>query len=338
VSLGIGSNVSIGVCLFADFLCLASYLSTKLGIYYFLVEKVYLIRSVRKPRLKDKLYIFHAFGLVVFYVILTILQFVFRIGYISEQGQCFNGIQADVLAPLLVFDTGCNIYLMIMFIIPLRQLMSYSNPNSMSRQIAIRTLIGTSITLASSVFNIMQLIIVQGERSWLCLITCNLDILLSVLVVQWITAKDGADSGSENKSTTDNDTKRANDRALLRPEKPIMMPIKAKRKDTDFSDDFSDLEGGIELDNVRQNVDGKGGVDGNFDSPRSKSGGPFKLDVIKVNSFNTLAVQRRDGPSTSGGSSIMREKDSSDSMSLAALQRLDSADSGTRFIDKREGS
>lgn len=33
-------------------------------IYYFLVEKVYTIRSVSKPRLKSKLYLFNCFGML----------------------------------------------------------------------------------------------------------------------------------------------------------------------------------------------------------------------------------------------------------------------------------
>lgn len=281
-SLGVGANVSVSFCLFADFLCIASYLSTKLGIYYFLVEKIYLIRSVRQPRLKDKLYLFHAFGLVMFFMILTILQFVFRIGYISKDGQCFNGIQADVLTPLLIFDTACNVYLMIMFIIPLRKLMSYAAPNSMARQIALRTITGTSITLASSILNLTQLIIVQGERSWLCLITCNLDILLSVMVIQLITANDGTDSDSSGDSrpakATDDSSR--NLRSKMRPEKPVMMPPEKKRKSTDFSDldsmeDLEALGGEIRMEgplSSPKDPGSSGRHDGSFDRRPSSTG------------------------------------------------------------------
>jgi len=164
-----------------------------------------------------------------------------------------------------------------------------------------------------------------------------LEVLLSVLVVQWITAKDGADSGSsENKSTTDNDTSR-NDRALLRPEKPIMMPLKAKRKDTDFSDDFSDIEGGVELDNLKQNV-GKGGTDGQLDSLESERSDTLNLDAVTIQRFNTGPIALRPtAQATSSGASNMRETHSSDSLSFPELRRGDSADSTTKFIDTREG-
>lgn len=85
---GLGLNSNIGVCGAAILLCLACYLSTKLLIYYFLVEKVvrstsetfnclsansykYIIRAVSTSRLKSKLWCFNVFGLLrMFYILL----------------------------------------------------------------------------------------------------------------------------------------------------------------------------------------------------------------------------------------------------------------------------
>jgi hypothetical protein len=86
---GLGLNSNMGVCGAAILLCLACYLSTKLLIYYFLVEKVvraiaaisdyfitnnskYVVRAVSTPRLKSKLWCFNVFGLLRKYFALSL--------------------------------------------------------------------------------------------------------------------------------------------------------------------------------------------------------------------------------------------------------------------------
>jgi hypothetical protein len=78
---GLGLNTNMQVCGASILLCIAFYLSTKLFIYYFLVEKVvcasgsifalfltnnyqYIVRAVSTPRLKSKLWCFNVFGLL----------------------------------------------------------------------------------------------------------------------------------------------------------------------------------------------------------------------------------------------------------------------------------
>ena len=78
---GLGLNKNMQVCGASILLCIAFYLSTKLFIYYFLVEKVvcasggglwffitnkrkYIVRAVSTPRLKSKLWCFNVFGLL----------------------------------------------------------------------------------------------------------------------------------------------------------------------------------------------------------------------------------------------------------------------------------
>ena len=51
-------------------------MSTKVLLYYFLVEKVYVIRNPWESRLKDKVYLFNVFGVILPYVILVIMSFV----------------------------------------------------------------------------------------------------------------------------------------------------------------------------------------------------------------------------------------------------------------------
>ncbi|KAG9544756.1 hypothetical protein KCV04_g6386, partial [Aureobasidium melanogenum] len=81
-------NQSAGICDGAILLCLLCYMTTKIMIYYFLVEKVHIIRTTNTPRRKSKLWLFNFFGVICPYVVLVILNFVFRIAYINEKGVC----------------------------------------------------------------------------------------------------------------------------------------------------------------------------------------------------------------------------------------------------------
>ncbi|GAB7340096.1 hypothetical protein MBLNU457_6585t2 [Dothideomycetes sp. NU457] len=60
-----GINASFNICQAAILLCLACYLTTKILIYVFLVEKAYIIRGSTKSRFKDPLYLFNCFGMML---------------------------------------------------------------------------------------------------------------------------------------------------------------------------------------------------------------------------------------------------------------------------------
>lgn len=61
---GFGVDSSKATCTQAVVLCLACYMTTKVFIYYFLVERAFIIRRTTKPRMKDKLYLFNSFGML----------------------------------------------------------------------------------------------------------------------------------------------------------------------------------------------------------------------------------------------------------------------------------
>ncbi|TVY73600.1 hypothetical protein LSUE1_G004127 [Lachnellula suecica] len=190
LELGFGLNSSEAVCRGAIYLCLACYMTTKI-IYYFLVEKVYIIRRVQTTRLKSKLYLFNCFGMLLPYCGVVILNFVYRIAYINESGTCIIGMEIKAMLPLIIFDA--LLYLTLLFVIPLRSLYSYQNsPNSLLRTISLRSFVGSLATLTSSVVNLTILMILKGEAAWICLTCCNADILFSVLVLHWVTSKDSS--------------------------------------------------------------------------------------------------------------------------------------------------
>ncbi|KAF2177940.1 hypothetical protein K469DRAFT_643676 [Zopfia rhizophila CBS 207.26] len=193
ISRGLGINDSPGICEGAILLCLICYMTTKVLIYFFLVEKAHIIRGSRIPRMKDKLYLFNFFGMIANYVVVIVLNFIFRIAYINNKGICIIGMQKIAMLPLITFDVVVNVYLTILFLVPLRRLYSYQNKTNTSLHVmALRTFIGSCATLTSSVANLTILMVLKGEPGWICLMCCNADILSSVLVLHWVTAIDSS--------------------------------------------------------------------------------------------------------------------------------------------------
>ncbi|KEQ96917.1 hypothetical protein AUEXF2481DRAFT_620082 [Aureobasidium subglaciale EXF-2481] len=194
-------NQSAGICDGAILLCLISYMTTKILIYYFLVEKVYIIRTVNTSRMKSKLWLFNFFGVICPYVILVVLNFVFRIAYINDKGVCVIGMKRKALVPLITFDIILNVYLTSLFLHPLRQCYSFKQgASSRMRTLVLRTFVGSCATLLMSVVNLSVLTILDGEPGYICLCLCNLDILFTVCVLHWATAIDRQEQTSNSGS------------------------------------------------------------------------------------------------------------------------------------------
>ncbi|CAG9938988.1 unnamed protein product, partial [Clonostachys rosea f. rosea IK726] len=195
-----GVNYSKQLCEGAILLCLACYVTTKsprqLLIYLFLVEKAHIIRGTTKKRLKSKLYLFNSFGIMSVFIIVIVLNFIYRIVRM-EQGQCFIGMEGVGIIPLITFDSLANTYLTLLFLIPLRKIykfrkMARTQANSHLQNVALRTFIGALCTLISSVTNLTVLMALNGEPGWVCLMCCNCDVLFSAAVIHWVTSKDNA--------------------------------------------------------------------------------------------------------------------------------------------------
>ncbi|KPM34057.1 hypothetical protein AK830_g12512 [Neonectria ditissima] len=201
-----GVNSSYAICHGAILLCLVCYLTTKIFIYMFLVEKAHIIRNSYKNRLQSKLYCFNSFGMLGLYSVVAILNFIFRIAKIDENGVCIIGMQSISMIPLITFDAIVNVYLTILFLIPLKNLYSFKNmpktpANERLKNVAFRTFVGSCCTLISSIVNLTVLMALNGEPGWVCLMCCNADILFSALVIQWVTSKDNAGSGNSQNNT-----------------------------------------------------------------------------------------------------------------------------------------
>jgi hypothetical protein len=114
-----------------------------------------------------------------------------RITYINDKGVCIIGMQKIAMLPLIIFEVIVNVYLTLLFIIPLRGLHSYqTNANPILKRMAFRSFIGSCATLTTSVINLTILMVLKGEPGWICLMCCNADILFCVIVLHWVTSKE----------------------------------------------------------------------------------------------------------------------------------------------------
>ncbi|KAG6005804.1 hypothetical protein E4U43_000539 [Claviceps pusilla] len=190
----LGANYNMKTCDSAILMCLVCYVTTK-----------HIIRGACKKRSRSKLYLFNSVGMVGVYSFIVILNFVFRIAKL-EKGECIIGMETIAMVPLISFDAFVNLYLTIIFIIPLRQLYSYKNmqrtPATIRlRSVAFRTFGGAVCSLISSITNLSVLMSLDGEPGWMCLMCCNCDILFSAVVIQWVTSKDNAGTSRVTSST-----------------------------------------------------------------------------------------------------------------------------------------
>lgn len=203
---------SYTICNSAIMLCLFAYFSTKVGLYLFFAEKCRLVRHPMKPRLKDGLYLFNVLGVVGAYGILVVFNIIgwvyledvyfllsadsssSRISYINSDGHCIIGMKRRVLIPLDAVDALVNVrslqrlevcfiilispqlWLTFLFLQAVRNLHSFKQgTKNVIRTMAVRTLIGCFGSLMATIANMTLMLVLNGERGWLCLMTCTTD-------------------------------------------------------------------------------------------------------------------------------------------------------------------
>ncbi|KAK5661511.1 hypothetical protein OQA88_11415 [Cercophora sp. LCS_1] len=161
-------------------------------------ERLWLTHIIRptgkKPRMRSKLYLTNSFGMIGIYCGVVV-----RFKRV-ENGQCIIGMKKVAMIPLIAFDLLVNIYLTILFLIPLTSLYSFKNVQQTKaskrlKTIALRTFIGCICTLVSSVVNLSVLMALDGEPGWPA-------VLFSAIVIQWVTSRDSTSSHADSISVS----------------------------------------------------------------------------------------------------------------------------------------
>ncbi|KAE9397426.1 hypothetical protein BT96DRAFT_72273 [Gymnopus androsaceus JB14] len=172
---GIGLDSTEIVCAMGIYICVMFYATSKLLIYAFLAEKVFLVwsPSISSRRLKSSVYL-GCMGMIAVYGIVITIMVIGRIHYLRESdGVCIIGLKPYSSLTLLSYDLFINIVLTLMFLWPIIR-SNLTNPRLKS--VAVRTLVASGAALTTSTINMLVLAMLHGhERGWLCLGSCGSD-------------------------------------------------------------------------------------------------------------------------------------------------------------------
>ncbi|KAI3401186.1 hypothetical protein diail_332 [Diaporthe ilicicola] len=179
-------------CKMTDIVCLTMYLSTKMKvIYFFLIEKACTINGRSKPRLYSKLWLLNMMGMLACYILILVFEFLHRFTTV-ESGVCIVNGKIGALIGLILWDIGAKVYLLSLFFIPFWNWLVFRRPSPSSnvRRSTIRFLVGLGCLLTAATVNIYVLAVIHAEPMWICIMSCNCDILFASGVIHWITSHD----------------------------------------------------------------------------------------------------------------------------------------------------
>ncbi|KAJ7253582.1 hypothetical protein C8J57DRAFT_626980 [Mycena rebaudengoi] len=193
---GVGLQMNRASCAAGIYLCILFYTTSKILIYAFLSEKVYIVwdNGTRRTRMRSPVYII-CIGTICLYLAVILAVFFGRVQeFRSGDGACVLGLKPTASFPLLSYDLYISILLTGLFVWPL---LRSSQPNARLRRVAMRTLVASAVALTTSTVNITLLAILKGrELGWVCLGSCGADVIFNAAALFWVT------SGSGTTSTT----------------------------------------------------------------------------------------------------------------------------------------
>ncbi len=186
--LGVGTSVSQIACEVGIWWCILLYAASKVLIYGFLMERVYLVNAQtprgRVSRVQSKWYRASSvfFGL---WLGVAVTLIVGRIAKIRENDEaCIIGLKLFATIPMLVVDLAVNVFLTSAFIIPLRK-----SSFQKARRLARNSVVAAIAALVTSAANFIILSVQRGEQlSWVCLGSCGLDVFANASIIFFITS------------------------------------------------------------------------------------------------------------------------------------------------------
>ncbi|CEP08590.1 hypothetical protein [Parasitella parasitica] len=187
------NNANFTSCFLSIMVCDVFYSGTKLVIYAWLIEKVYVVSSTRQTRWRTMSYRIHVLLMVPYIAILT-LMLIFHTADLEDSGVCIIGLQSVAAIPLIAYDFAINLYMTIFFVRPLLKLGKSKDvldrQQSRLHHVALRTLVASVVCLIVSFANIFSLQMFHGrERGLVCLACCTVDVTINVVTIHWVTSQ-----------------------------------------------------------------------------------------------------------------------------------------------------
>ncbi|KAG8888589.1 hypothetical protein FRB98_007353 [Tulasnella sp. 332] len=202
---GTGLSFDATTCALGIYICIVLYASSKILIYAFLIEKVWIVWAHResttpptgiKNRWRSSVWRV-CIMLLIPYLCILFLMLYGKIAVLRPADHvCDIGLQKFASLPLLSFDLFITFFLTALFVYPLRT-SSLISPEL--RKVASRTLLSSAAALATSAVNIAVLTFLHGhERGWVCLTSCASDVTINALVLFWVTTGTSVSSRADS--------------------------------------------------------------------------------------------------------------------------------------------
>ncbi|KDQ56345.1 hypothetical protein JAAARDRAFT_59236 [Jaapia argillacea MUCL 33604] len=177
---------SVSCSLGIDF-CIAFYATSKIFIYFFLTEKVYLVwapLSRGHGRFKSPVFLM-CFVSMCLYSVVVVVIVVGKISFFRSDGRCVIGLQHYASVTLLSYDLFINVFLTSLFLWPL---LHSRVVKPTVRRLASRTLLAAVVALVTSSVNMLVLTLMHGQQlGWVCIGSCGTDVILNALILFWVT-------------------------------------------------------------------------------------------------------------------------------------------------------
>ncbi|KAJ7285256.1 hypothetical protein C8J57DRAFT_1053105 [Mycena rebaudengoi] len=183
---GLGLDGDSAVCTSGIYICILFYSTSKMLIYLFLIEKVYIVWSNGDTRLESRVYLVCCVTVGLYTIIMAIMILGRIARFRDGDGACVIGLKTFASIPLFTYDLYINVFLNGLFLWPLLK-SNLANPKL--RRVATRTLIASTAALTTSAVNIIVLVIMRerGELGWLCLTSCGADVIINACALFWAT-------------------------------------------------------------------------------------------------------------------------------------------------------
>ncbi|KAF9577834.1 hypothetical protein BGW38_006709 [Lunasporangiospora selenospora] len=178
-------------CTMSVYSCIFLYAASKIIIYLFLMEKVYVVTAVGAARMQFMLYKVNLALMVPYFGVIA-LMLIYRVAELDTSGKCLIGLLRPAALSLILYDMFLSVWLTLLFIRPLMSSKSMLQGPSKGRlrDVARKTLVGAVIALILSSANVFTLVYFGGyERGLICLSSCTADVTLNAITIHWATSR-----------------------------------------------------------------------------------------------------------------------------------------------------
>ena len=193
------------VCEATVWACILLYMATKGQIGLFFVERMHIVhKSPSQTRLESPLYIFNMCLLIPASALLVVV-ILYRISYIADDKHCRHGFGPESTFPSLIYDTAFSLYSLVVFVWPLCKSQSLHRSESLL-WVVKKSIIGSAVSTVSTFLNLFTLYFHDVQPTELCFLRCTADIMVNVMVMNFLISGRGNRKNRQDQSSCNNST------------------------------------------------------------------------------------------------------------------------------------